>query len=475
MISLEQSLPEITTADLLHEAHCRKYRRKDYYFPDYGSLRRELYVKHLDFIKKTNMFRESCFMAANRAGKSETGAYCVAVWLTGEYPDWWDGRRFDKPVNVLVCGETSKLVRDSMQMKLLGMPNNVGSGMIPLDCIIEKRPKAGIPDAVDTVRIKHKSGGESILQFQSYDQGREAFQATERDVILEDEEPPLAIHNENLIRTMTTNGIVILTFTPLKGLSETVMSMQEKAANGICAIVQATWDDAPHLGEKEKQELMASLPPYQRDARSRGIPQLGSGAIYPIPEEQLIVEPFVIPDHWKICYGLDVGWNCTAAIWLAHDVENDVVYVVHEYKQGQKEPALHASSIKLRGAHIKGAIDPASNGRSQKDGEQLIKLYKQQGLLLTEADNTVEAGIFDVYERMTTGRLKVFRTCNETISELRIYRRDDKGKIVKSNDHIMDALRYAVRTGLKIAVYVKDTKTTRTPTRTAPRHVGWMG
>lgn len=450
---MTKSFPEITLNDLRFEAERRKYHKIIYQFPDNGPLRRELYKKHMEFIASTNKFRETCFMAANRAGKSETGAYCVSTWLTGDYPEWWNGKRFDRPVNILVSGETGKLVRDSIQLKLLGRPGDFGSGTIPRAKIIGTRPKPGIPDAIDTVRVVH-AGGESTLQFQSYDQGREAFQATERDVILEDEEPPISIHNENLIRTMTTNGIVILTFTPLKGLSETVISLQEKAEKGLASVVRATWDDAPHLGEKEKTELLNSLPLYQRDARSKGIPQLGSGAIYPIPESDLIVEPFEIPKHFKLVYGMDVGWNNTACAWLAHDIENDIVYLYGEYKRGQAEPSVHASSIRARG-QIKGVIDPASRGRSQKDGEQLIHLYKQQGLQLFLADNTVEAGIFDVYERMTTGRFKIFSTCQQTLAELRLYRRDEKGRIVKEFDHILDCIRYAVRSGLKIAEYLK--------------------
>lgn len=471
MTNSKNSLPNITVEDLHEEKKRRKYNKLNYWFPDYGELRRELYTKHTDFIHSTSLFRESCFMAANRAGKSETGAYCVAVWLTGKYPHWWNGKRFNKPVNILVCGETDKLVRDSIQKKLLGELNDMGTGFIPLEDIIEKRNKSGIPDAVDTVKVKNVFGGESTLQFQSYAQGREAFQATERDVIVEDEEPPIAIHNENLIRTMTTNGIVVLTFTPLKGLSETVISMQEKAEKGISSIIQATWDDAPHLGEKEKSELLAALPPYQRDARSKGIPQLGSGAIYPIPESEIVIEPFEIPVNFKWVYGLDVGWNNTAVCWLAHDLESDIVYVVHDYKRGQAEPAVHASSIKARGT-IRGVIDPASQGRSQKDGEQLVQLYRGQGLELSLADNTVEAGIFDVYERFTTGRLKIFKTCQNTIAEYRLYRRDEKGKIVKQNDHNMDALRYAIRSGLQLAQYL-ERKKSKARDDTTPLRSNW--
>lgn len=468
-----KSLPDITVADLIKERDRRLYYKLLYYFPEDGPLSRHNYKKHMELIRGTATFKESCFMAANRAGKTETGAYAVTVWLTGEYPDWWEGKRFNGPVNVLVAGETGKLVRDSVQKKLLGPPGELGTGLIPKSYIMATRTKPGIPDAIDTVTVHHKSGGNSVLQFMSYDQGREAFQATERHVVWEDEEPPLAIHSENLIRTMTTDGISILTFTPLKGLSETVLTLQEKAEKGLANIVRATWDDAPHLAEKDKEALMAALPPYQRDARSKGIPQLGSGAIYPVPESELIVSPFEVPKHWKRCYGLDVGWNNTAAIWLAQDLETDTVYVTHEYKRGQSEPAVHAAAIRKVGEYP-GAIDPASRGRNQKDGEQLIHLYRQQGLKLTEADNTVEAGIFDVYERMTTGRLKIFSQCQQTIGELRLYRRDEKGRVVKENDHLLDALRYAIRTGLKLAINADEGRQKPKPLTMPEARMGYM-
>ena len=96
-------------------------------------------------------------------------------------------------------------------------------------------------------------------------------------------------------------------------------------------------------------------------------------------------------------------------------------------------------------------IDPASSGSNQADGKQLIKLYHEQGLHLRSADNTVEAGIQDMWQRLSTGRLKVFKSMRGWLSEFRMYRRDERGKIVKENDHLMDATRYMVRSGIKIA------------------------
>ena len=447
---------KLTAAQIQAELERRRFNKRDSYFPDTGPHRRELYGKHMEFLKATKTFREVCFMAGNRTGKSETVCYAAMVFATGETPPWWEGRVFKRGVNILVAGETGKLVRDSIQMKLMGPPGAIGSGMIPRDAIIDWRPKAGIPDAIDTVRIRHKSGGESTIRFNSYDQGREAFQATEQDVIIEDEEPPIAIHAEILVRTMTTQGLVMLAFTPLKGVTETVLSFQEKEKTGRACIITATWDDCGHLSEADKEELMGSLPPHQRDARSKGIPQLGSGAVFPIAETSIVCEPFDIPKHFFRGYGLDVGWNFTAAMWGAYDQDADIIYLTHEYKRSQAEPVIHAAAIKARGDWMPGVIDPASRGRSQIDGTQLMSLYVDQGLKLTPANNSVESGLFEMWDRMTTGRLKVFKTCTEWLAENRLYRRDEKGKIVKDNDHCLDSSRYLCMTKLWTQGYYAD-------------------
>lgn len=214
---------------------------------------------------------------------------------------------------------------------------------------------------------------------------------------------------------------------------------------------QITWDDVPHLDEHTKAQLLESIPAHQRDARTKGIPILGSGQIYPVPEESILCDPFEIPDWWPKAYGMDVGWNRTAALWGTWDRDSDTVYCFSEHYQGKQPPSVHADAIKRRGEWIPGAIDPASAGSNQKDGTKLIDEYQDLGLNLFPADNAVEAGLHACYQRMAAGRLKVFSTCRNWISELRIYRRDDKGKVVKENDHLMDCTRYLIMTGLTLA------------------------
>lgn len=420
-------------------------------FPDTGNLRRELYVKHMEFFEGGAKYRVRGMRCANRVGKTIAGCYELTCHVTGNYPAWWKGKRFNRSTNFIAAGESGKLTRDSLQLKLIGPPGDNGTGLIPYNCLGDRRAKSGIPEAFDTVRVRHASGGWSTVQFQSFDQGREAFQATERDGILLDEEPPLSIYGEAITRTMTTGGIVMFTFTPLKGMTETVLFLEEQAKTDKCLITTATWDDAPHLSEKDKEDMLAAYPVHQRDARSKGIPQLGSGAIYPIPESDFVVAPFEIPLYWRVAYAMDVGWNRTACLWGAIDDQTDTVYLYAEHYRGQAEPSVHADAIKARGADLNGVIDPAARGRAQKDGEQLLQIYEGLGLRLNLADNGVESGIYNVYQRKSTGRLKVFSTLQNYLAEHRLYRRDEKGKVVKTDDHLMDCERYFCASAINVA------------------------
>jgi phage terminase large subunit-like protein len=452
---------KIELLSLLNEKERRYSRTKIYrMYPETGPLRRELYKPHCAFFEAGAKYRERGIISANRIGKTEgVGGHELTLHLTGRYPFWWKGRRFGKPISAWAAGDTSQTVRDIIQAKLLGEPGNFGTGLIPGDLLLGTKNKAGsVPDAVESIDVRHVSGGVSRLGLKSYDQKRKSFQGTEKDVIWLDEECDLGIYAECLLRTMTTDGLIMCTFTPLLGLSETVLSFMpggkipESFEKTGKFVVNATWDDAPHLTESQKQELLSSIPAYQRDARSKGIPQLGSGAIYPLSEEEITIEPFDIPPTWPKVYALDVGWNRTAVLWGAWDQQSDVVYLYSEYYRGQAEPVIHAEAIKARGEWIPGVIDPAARGRSQKDGTRLVDDYIALKLHLSYAENAVEAGLLNVWQRLSTGRLKVFKGLQNFLAEYRIYRRDEKGNIVKEHDHLMDDCRYLCMSGLAVAM-----------------------
>jgi phage terminase large subunit-like protein len=429
-------------------------------FPDTGPYRRELYPKHMEFFEAGKRERVRLLMAANRIGKTLAAGYELQCHLTGRYESWWQGKRFRKPVSAWACGDTGKTVRDIVQSKLLGPPGALGTGLIPRDCILQVRPKAGVPNAVDTVSIKSEFGT-SLLTFKSYDQKRESFQGTEQDVIDLDEEPPLDVQNECLLRCMPTGefegGIMMLPFTPLRGLTPLILHLRDVGTWEI----GITWDDVPHLTEADKAEILANTPAHLRDARSKGIPLLGSGAIFQVPEDMIIVEPFETPKHWVEIGGMDFGMDHpTAATKLVIDRDADCIYVTREYRVKGMSAPVHASALKKWGADLPWAW-PSDGLQTEKgSGEQLAVIYRDEGLKLThdfaqfpetrdETERTssrvsVEAGIFDMHNRMETNRWKVFRTCPQWLDEYRQYHRDEKGKIVKQMDDLIDSSRYGM-------------------------------
>lgn len=458
------------------ELEWRAQHKLESFYPETGPLRRELYAKHTQFFEIGASKNERLFMAANRVGKSEgVGAYEMTVHLTGNYPVWWKGRRFKRPIAAWAAGKDAKTTRDIIQLALLGSFSRFGTGLIPADAIIGTTPKAGIPEAVETIRVRHTSGDASELQLKSYDSGVESFFGTKKDVVWLDEECEQKIYVECLTRTLSTvpgepNGIILFTFTPLWGITEIVREFMNAPEDSQKCFVQATWDDAPHLSPETRAQLYASIPEYQRDARTKGIPQLGSGAIYPIPESDFLVDDFEIPAHFPRGYGMDVGWQKTAAIWGAWDRDNDVAYLTGEHYRGQAEPLIHVEAIKSRGAWIPGFIDPAANQRSQHDGERLLQKYRSLGLNLILAKNARDAGIYEVWSRLSTGKLKVFRSCRNWLDEFRTFARDENGKIInESSYHLMAATRYLFLG----AMASWQTAAPRQPTFVEPPRVGW--
>jgi len=236
-LSWLDSLPESARDALRKEAALKLKRSKLFdYYPETGSLRRELYPKHMEFFRVGATYRERCFMAANRIGKTEgAGGYETALHLTGRYPGWWEGSIYDAPVKFWAAGKTNETTRDIVQAKLFGAiefdgPRKgvSGTGLVPGDDIGSITWKQGVQDLIDTIKVKHYTNGEfdgwSVLGLKSYQQGRGAFEGTEQDGIWLDEEPPLEIYGECLIRTATTDGLIYITFTPLDGMTPTALS-----------------------------------------------------------------------------------------------------------------------------------------------------------------------------------------------------------------------------------------------------------
>ncbi len=447
-------------AALLELENRKKSNRLSFEYADTGPLNRHLYPKHLEAFHATKDFSEVIFMAGNRCGKTFWGSRGLSYHATGIYPSWWEGRKFNKPISIWACGKTGSTTRDIVQKELLGERTEIGSGAIPKEYIMDTKSKPGIPDGIETVVVKHVSGGNSVITFKSYDAGVSAFVGTAMDLIWLDELPDdPKVYLECQVRLMTKKGLCVVTATPDKGMSPTVLSFWPDGKvhwgpmdNGFKYCVNMTWDEAPHLDKDEQDRLIAQMLPHERQAKTLGIPYLGSGQIYPILEADYTCKPFEIPKNWLKCAGLDVGWNMTSAVFLAINPNDRCYYVYSVYYRGQAEPAVHAQGIRARGPWIPIAVDPAARGRSQIDGQQLIQMYADLGLDIFKANNEVEAGLLSVFDALSSGRCKIFETCEPLLAELRLYRRDEQGRILKKNDHACDAFRYAVMSGIDSAI-----------------------
>lgn len=191
----------------------------------------------MSFFTAGAVHRERCFMGANRIGKTKgVLGYEMTAHLTGHYPHWWRGRRFPFPIEAWLAGKTNETTRDILQATMFGKIMHEdgskrvqGTGLIPYADIGDVTWKSH--DLIDTVTVRHHaSNGEpdgwSILGMKSYQQGRGSFEGTAKHVIGLDEEPEgdegVDIYTECLTRTMTTEGLIMLSFTPLEGLSKVV-------------------------------------------------------------------------------------------------------------------------------------------------------------------------------------------------------------------------------------------------------------
>lgn len=412
-------------------------------------------------------------MAGNRTGKTfsaaaETGMHATGKYATKETHGWdWDGWRCKTSNPLIWTGSmTNETSRDIIQESLLGPEGQHGTGAIPKDDIIDVTYRqAGVKGVVDTIRVKHydKNGnqdGIGRLTLKTYDQGWKKWQGKPVDFVWLDEEPDhFKIYTEAITRLTDTSGRMLVTFTPLSGMTEIVTSFMD---GEDALVVSATWDDAPHLDERMRTALLAAIPEHEREARAKGVPMLGVGRIFSIKEEDILCNPFEIPRHFFQIAGIDFGVDHPFGYArIAIDRDKDIWYLCDaERMEGpNSQPLQHAAMIKSRGDWIPVAWPHDGLQRGKSDGVQLYLHYRKHLSNLmskhahykpkdankpTMGAQPQEPIIMEFQERMVTGRLKVFRNCQPWLEEFRAYHRDEKtGKPVPKNDDVLKASFYA--------------------------------
>ena len=291
----------------------------------------------------------------------------LAAHATGLYWDWWEGYRFDRAIRAWACGETSEVVRETIQLLLLGNAGQHGTGCLPKNTMVEVIPARGTPDLLDSIRVRHVNGGVSVIGLKSYQRQRESFQGETLSWIWLDEEPPIDIYTECLTRTNVGSGPIWVTVTPLLGMSDTVSRfMLDPSADRT--VITMTIDDCAHYSADEKQKIIASYPAHEREARTRGVPSLGSGRIFPVTEESITSDQQHFPPHWPRLGAMDMGWDHPfAAVELVWDRDTDTVYVTKAYRLREAD-----TDIARRRAQVLGAssLDVAARRQARDLGRR---------------------------------------------------------------------------------------------------------
>lgn len=495
-LNLEQ-LPTDALDSLLHGVQAlyelRRYNALSYFKP---------YPKQSAFFDLGAVKTERCLTAGNQYGKSIAGAFEMAVHLTGNYPEWWTGRRFKGPIKAWAAGETAEKVRDVVQSKLCGDYAHAqnsdgiewGTGFIPRGALLTRTLGHGVTGAFDGITVQHfdRRGipdGISSLSFKSYVQGRQRFASDTLDVIWFDEEPPIDVYSEGLARITATRGMVYLTFTAMLGPTEVANRFYNDDTDDAIrhrSLTKMGFKDALHLGEKDYDLLVGRYPRYQHAARIHGEIMLGEGAVWEnidIGMLQVPAEPLRdIPPHFRKIWGIDFGiGHPFAAVLAIHDLDTDIIKFVHEIRIKDALPLNHIPMMRSVAPNVPVSWPRDGMNRQEGNGEELYKFYKgtaaSPGLQMrpifaqfADGEYSTEKGIMEMLTRMREGRLQVADNLSMWAEEFRSYHRKD-GKIVKLTDDLMSASRMAVM-DIRYARPIHPLNTRTSPNLNRPRDRG---
>ena len=441
----------------------RPFGHEDTLYPDGELFKESDWVKwsnkpwQLDFHNAGKDNSERLLLCANGVGKTIAGSAETAIHLTGDYPDWWDGHRFEKPPFFWIGSITNETQREITQVALLGqnLGEDLGTGYIPKEKIVGKvkTRQAGISDVADQIMVRHSSGGISKAVFKVYEQGWRKWQGAAPDGIYLDEEPDdYRIYEECQTRVIRTNGIIYCALTPLLGETELIRHFIEND-KGIWWS-GATWDDVPHLNEVRKKQLIDTYRGASLETRTKGIPMMGSGRIFTTNEDEIKIAPVPIKPYYARIKGIDFGSSHPCAVVdLAIDLDQQIVYVTRCWRKKTEDISEHCEAINEVNPWVPVAW-PHDGVNHQKGGKQLKQYYLDHRVKLlsksacykndTLGSQPVMPIIMKVNEMAANGQLRVFSTCHDFFDEWRNYHYDDQGKPVNRKDDVLKAFFYAL-------------------------------
>ena len=427
---------------------------------------------------KTGSSDRRGILAANRIGKTVSTCYEVAMHLTGQYPDWWpeSARRFTKPVTVMVAGEGWDQVARVLQNELLGtqdvkITDALGTGAIPRAAIVTETMRNDGANCIG-VEVRHVSGTNSYLLFANYTQEVRQMQGFKLNLAVFDEQPPDDFFSEIVTRTATTQGQVLCSFTPLKGLNGLVSKFwhQEEGYEHI----RVSWDDVPEydpwgepfLLNSTRLQLERDYLPHERDARRNGVPVMGKGAVFQIrnwPTYKTGDYDFRNSTGMHRIIALDLGLvndKTVISLMFWHPEEQEAWLHNQIVVKGTEEAnpmnyINHLMRPEVFGTPIVLPADANTQGRYTMNSQSIRQLFEQYELNvhpdaimnppddLGKRTNHKSFGINVMRQMLELGTLHVNENCVEFIREAQNYYVDQHGRFSDPDDTI-DSARYAL-------------------------------
>jgi phage terminase large subunit-like protein len=453
-----QRLIKLARQTLSSSERRRKFRRIDFLDTSFW------YPTQLQFFAEGGRgVHARLLYGGNQTGKTLACSAETSWHLTGQYPDWWVGKRFRKPIRCWAVGESSTLVRDSLQRQLCGALD-FGSGTIPLESFSKKPVMVpGGTGAIDSIFITHQTDGHidgaSHLTFKSFEQQRAKLASESLDLVWIDERPNEEVFGELYARTIATDGHIIVSFTPIgegAAAGVTYRFLSEPSADR--SVHRISGEEARHISASRREELIAGIPEHEQQTRLEGVPQLGTGPVFPIellPGLVRSISPDEIFSWARRCVGIDFGFTYPfAAVYIAWAHDTGQIWVIDSFSMARSSALYHVQRIHsmTQGLRIPIAWPHDGAAHDKGSGLPLASQYKNFGANMMAKHVTnhgtnnynIEPALEELRELMFTGKLIIAGHNHELLEELRHYHRSEDFKVVAQRDDLVSALRYAV-------------------------------
>ena len=222
-----------------------------------------------------------------------------------------------------------------------------------------------------------------------------------------------------------------------------------QAAAGNLLLVEADWN-------KDFIEELTTFPGSkhkdQVDALSGAFRMLIQSSLFGTPEEWFTVEGGPVPASWPRVGAVSISQSHFNAVWLAFEPATNAAYVYETISVPRNDFAIHARTLKSRGAWLPFLMDWEEYGRSKTDNEAMAQKLAELGINIMVETFSFEAAVEDMAAKLPTAELRVFQNLTPWFAEYRRISRNEKGQIDEAHVGILRATGLALTLGRAVAI-----------------------